>query len=41
VPRRRHNARGYRRLFEDHVLEANFGYDLDFLRGRSAVWPTP
>jgi dihydroxy-acid dehydratase len=29
--------RGYRRLFEDHVLQANEGCDFDFLRGRSPV----
>ena len=29
--------RGYRRLYEDHVLQANEGCDLDFLRGRSAI----
>jgi dihydroxy-acid dehydratase len=31
------DERGYRRLYEDHVLQANEGCDLDFLRGRSAV----
>jgi dihydroxyacid dehydratase/phosphogluconate dehydratase len=31
------DARGYRRLYQDHVLQANEGCDLDFLRGRSAV----
>ena len=29
--------RGYRRLYEDHVLQANEGCDFDFLRGRSPV----
>jgi L-arabonate dehydrase len=31
------DERGYRRLHEDHVLQANEGCDLDFLRGRSPV----
>ncbi len=31
------DSRGYRRLHEEHVLQANEGCDLDFLRGRSAV----
>jgi L-arabonate dehydrase len=31
------DARGYRRLYEDSVLQANEGCDLDFLRGRSPV----
>jgi L-arabonate dehydrase len=31
------DLRGYRRLYEDHVLQANEGCDLDFLRGRSPV----
>jgi len=31
------DERGYRRLYEEHVLQANEGCDLDFLRGRSAV----
>ncbi len=31
------DERGYRRLHADHVLQANEGCDLDFLRGRSAV----
>jgi L-arabonate dehydrase len=31
------DARGYRRLYEQHVLQANEGCDLDFLRGRSPV----
>ena len=29
--------RGYRQLYEQHVLQANDGCDLDFLRGRSPV----
>jgi len=33
--------RGYRRLYLDHVLQANEGCDLDFLRGHSAVVTTP
>ncbi len=31
------DERGYRRLHADHVLQADQGCDLDFLRGRSAV----
>jgi L-arabonate dehydrase len=31
------DERGYRRLYQDHVLQANEGCDLDFLRGRSPV----
>jgi dihydroxy-acid dehydratase len=31
------DTRGYRRLYADHVLQANEGCDLDFLRGRSPV----
>jgi L-arabonate dehydrase len=31
------DERGYRRLYADHVLQANEGCDLDFLRGRSEV----
>ncbi len=37
TPPPRKDERGYRRLYEDHVLQANEGCDLDFLRGRSAV----
>ena len=37
TPPSRKDERGYRRLYEDHVLQANEGCDLDFLRGRSAV----
>jgi dihydroxyacid dehydratase/phosphogluconate dehydratase len=31
------DERGYRALYRRHVLQANDGCDLDFLRGRSAV----
>jgi dihydroxy-acid dehydratase len=31
------DQRGYRQLYEDHVLQANEGCDLDFLRGRAPV----
>ena len=31
------DERGYRQLYEQHVLQANEGCDLDFLRGRSPV----
>jgi L-arabonate dehydrase len=37
TPRERKDTRGYRRLYQDHVLQANEGCDLDFLRGRSAI----
>src|SRR3954463_2208220 len=37
TPPPRKDARGYRLLYEDHVLQANEGCDLDFLRGRSPV----
>jgi dihydroxy-acid dehydratase len=33
----RKDARGYRQLFEEHVLQANEGCDFDFLRGRSPI----
>jgi len=36
-PPPRKDERGYRQLHVDHVLQANEGCDLDFLRGRSAV----
>jgi L-arabonate dehydrase len=36
-PPEKKDERGYRRLHEDHVLQANEGCDLDFLRGRSPV----
>jgi L-arabonate dehydrase len=35
--RANHYARGYGRLFLDHVLQANEGCDFDFLRGRTPV----
>jgi L-arabonate dehydrase len=31
------DERGYRRLYTDHVMQANDGCDLDFLRGRSPI----
>jgi len=34
-PPERKDERGYRRLYEDRVLQANEGCDFDFLRGRS------
>ena len=37
TPPARKDERGYRRLYQDHVLQANEGCDLDFLRGRSPV----
>jgi dihydroxy-acid dehydratase len=37
TPPPRKDERGYRRLHQDHVLQANEGCDLDFLRGRSPV----
>src|SRR3954454_18295812 len=37
TPPARKDERGYRRLYEDHVMQANEGCDLDFLRGRSPV----
>jgi dihydroxy-acid dehydratase len=36
-PPARKDERGYRRLYEDNVLQANEGCDFGFLRGRSAV----
>jgi dihydroxy-acid dehydratase len=36
-PPARIDERGYRRLHAEHVLQANHGCDLDFLRGRSPV----
>ena len=36
-PPERSDTRGYRKLHADHVLQANEGCDLDFLRGRSPV----
>ena len=41
TPPARKDERGYRRLYEDHVLQANEGCDLDFLRGRSPVVSDP
>jgi L-arabonate dehydrase len=41
TPPARKDTRGYRRLYEDHVLQADEGCDLDFLRGRSAVVADP
>jgi L-arabonate dehydrase len=41
TPPARRDERGYRRLYEDHVLQANEGCDLDFLRGRSAIVMDP
>jgi dihydroxy-acid dehydratase len=35
TPPERKDERGYRRLYEDRVLQANEGCDFDFLRGRS------
>jgi L-arabonate dehydrase len=37
TPPPRKDLRGYRRMYQEHVLQANEGCDLDFLRGRSAV----
>ncbi len=37
TPPARKDERGYRKLHVDHVLQANEGCDLDFLRGRSKV----
>jgi L-arabonate dehydrase len=37
TPPARKDERGYRQLYEQHVLQANEGCDLDFLRGRSPV----
>jgi dihydroxy-acid dehydratase len=37
TPPARKDDRGYRQLYEQHVLQANEGCDLDFLRGRSPV----
>jgi dihydroxyacid dehydratase/phosphogluconate dehydratase len=37
----RKDTRGYRRMYEDHVLQADQGCDLDFLRGRSPVVADP
>jgi dihydroxy-acid dehydratase len=37
TPPRKKDERGYRRLYEDRVMQANHGCDFDFLCGRSAV----
>jgi L-arabonate dehydrase len=37
TPPEKKDHRGYRRLYEDSVLQANEGCDFDFLRGRSPV----
>jgi L-arabonate dehydrase len=37
TPPPRKDARGYRQLYEEHVLQANEGCDFDFLRGRSPI----
>ena len=37
TPPSKKDDRGYRRLYEDRVLQANEGCDFDFLRGRSPV----
>jgi dihydroxy-acid dehydratase len=41
TPPPKKDERGYRRLYEDHVLQADGGCDFDFLRGRSPVVHTP
>jgi L-arabonate dehydrase len=41
TPPPRKDERGYRLLYEDHVLQANEGCDLDFLRGRAPVVTAP
>jgi dihydroxy-acid dehydratase len=37
TPPMRKDARGYRQLYEEHVLQANQGCDFDFLRGGAPV----
>ena len=37
TPPEKKDDRGYRRLYEDQVLQANEGCDFDFLKGRSPV----
>ena len=37
TPPEKKDVRGYRRLYEDRVLQANEGCDFDFLKGRSPV----
>jgi dihydroxy-acid dehydratase len=39
TPRPPHFARGYGKLFLDHVLQAHEGVDFDFLRGKTPVRP--
>jgi dihydroxy-acid dehydratase len=34
-------ARGYRRLYAEHVLQADHGCDFDFLVGASTRWGAP
>ncbi len=41
TPPPRKDERGYRQLYADHVLQANEGCDLDFLRGRAPVVTAP
>ena len=41
TPPARKDERGYRQLYEEHVLQANEGCDLDFLRGRAPVIAAP
>ena len=41
TPPPKKDDRGYRRLYEDRVLQANEGCDFDFLRGRSPVVENP
>ena len=41
TPPPRKDERGYRQVYEEHVLQANEGCDLDFLRGRSPVVTAP
>jgi dihydroxy-acid dehydratase len=35
------DGRGYRQLYEQHVLQADQGCDFDFLRGRSPIVTDP
>jgi Dehydratase family len=41
TPPPKKDDRGYRRLYEDRVLQASEGCDFDFLRGRSPVVQDP
>lgn len=41
TPPPKKDDRGYRRLYEDRVLQADAGCDFDFLRGRSPVVEDP